>query len=86
MSQRNQVVAAFNKIGISENDAISETELIRALDNLARMNGLTQYDRSVAEELWGETNKTNGDRVYIRDFIDTVIRGQNLVRSSIDEL
>lgn len=41
MSQRNQVVAAFNKIGISENDAISETELIRALDNLARMNGLT---------------------------------------------
>lgn len=45
-----------------------------------------QYDRNVAEELWNETPKENGNKVYVRDYVETIVKGEALVRSSISDL
>lgn len=45
-----------------------------------------QYDRNVAEELWNETPKESGNKVYVRDYVETIVKGEALVRSSISDL
>jgi hypothetical protein len=53
---------------------------------LAKRNGLQQYDRNVATELWEETPKQMGERVMVRDFVGTVVKGEALVKKSIGDL
>lgn len=47
----------------------------QALDALASSHGLSHYDTNVAEELWAETPKEAGNKVYVRDYISTVVKG-----------
>lgn len=86
MANYQQIIAAFSQVGLREDSLVNEGEMIRALNNLARQHGINEYETSIAEELWGETPKQSGDKVYVRDFANTILKGQQLVRASISDL
>lgn len=66
---------AFKRVGLNENDLVSQGQILQALGRLAQNNGLPKYDHEIADELWGETSKEIGNKVYIRDYINTIIKG-----------
>lgn len=52
MSTYNRIIASLAQVGLSESSLVTEAELIRALDNLARQRNISEYDREVFDELW----------------------------------
>ena len=86
MSNYQIIALVFNKVGLDPNSLATESQILRGLDNLAHASNLMQYDRNVAEELWNETPKESGNKVYVKDYVETIVKGEALVRSSITDL
>ncbi len=49
MSAYPQIAAAFNRVGLNENNLVTQHQILSALDALARSNGINDYDRNVAD-------------------------------------
>lgn len=56
MSYYNQILGEFSSLGFSEGSNLTERELYKALDDICMKNaGIRQFDRTVGEEIWGES-------------------------------
>lgn len=61
--------------------------MLRVLDDLAVQNArLSQYDRNVAAELWEETPKETDGKISLRNYIETIAKGESIVRGEIGNL
>lgn len=40
---------AFNRVGLNENDLVTQGQILQALDRLAQNNGFSKYDREIAD-------------------------------------
>lgn len=85
MTTYQKLVSAFQKVGLFEDSLTSEREMKQALDKMANQNArMHEFDDEVAKELWEETPRQGGNNVYVRDFINTVVKGEQILRNEID--
>lgn len=56
----------------------------KALDTIsAKAAGPHEFDRDVAQELWEHTSKEKGNTVMLREFIQTIIEAQQVLKDHI---
>lgn len=57
------------------------------LDSLTSQNThYSHYDTNVAEELWQETPKQPDGKVMLRNYIETIAKGESIVRGQISDI
>ena len=57
---------------------------MKALDKLCAKNTkLKRFNTDVGDELWEETPKLHGDSVSVREFVQTIVRGEQILRNCI---
>lgn len=56
----------------------------KALDTLTgKSGGPHEFDRDVAQELWEHTSKERGNTVMLREFAQTIIEAQQVLKDHI---
>ena len=86
MSNYNKVLQQFIRLGLSEASQLSETELRRALDEIAAYNAkLPGFNVEVADELWAETEKNPNGTVNLRDFVNVIMKAQGILKENIQK-
>lgn len=55
------------------------------MDRLRSQNmGQGEFDRSVSSELWEETPKQPNGGVLLREYIETIVKGQTILENEIE--
>ena len=86
MASYQRIVREFYNQGLSEDRQVTENEVKRALDNIARHNtGSNEFNYEVAHEIWVETQDRNvGEPVKVGDFITTMVQAENILREQVN--
>ena len=85
MASYQKYASQFQKVGLYEDSLATEAEIKNGLDRLWQQNGgRGQFDPDVAQELWEETPKEVNDGVYIRNYIETILKGESILRGEIE--
>ena len=86
MSSYIKILGQFIRLGLSEASQLSETELKRALDEIAAYNGkLPRFNAEVADELLADTEKNPSGTVNLRDFVNVIMKAQGCLKENIQK-
>lgn len=54
MNNYDKILREFQRLGYNENGYLQQNQINKAMDTISSQNaGFSEFDRSIAEELWG---------------------------------
>ena len=86
MSNTSKILQQFQKLNLTENSNLSQSELKRALDQICLRNaGMREFNDDVAEELWSEAEKNGDGTVTLKNYVNLVARAQAILKENIQK-
>jgi hypothetical protein len=84
MSNYTRVLEEFRKLGYDENTFFQQNEINRVMDTISSRNtGSSEFDRSIAEELWTHCNIDPMRGVKLQDYINTIVEAEHILREQV---
>jgi Ca2+-binding EF-hand superfamily protein len=80
----NKILQQFRNFNYNEDSTLHKRELKQTLDTIVSRNtSMVEFNPEVAEEIWDEALKEGDGSVKVRNFIDVIVRAQNILKENI---